>query len=144
MAPIGPGFTVGAIFAFENNTPVRGCDGWPWRGWRQHSMRPAQSRRAHVKRRRAQLLNASKSRRRRSCSHPSAARPSTAGWRKTVARLGLLPGGDGRSGSMLSFATETQRNWICASMEKFNPVSCRTSYSVPAGASADVAELEVQ
>jgi hypothetical protein len=27
MAPIGPGFTVGAIFAFENNTPVRGCDG---------------------------------------------------------------------------------------------------------------------
>jgi hypothetical protein len=57
MAPIGPGFTAGAIFAFENNTPVRGC-GWPWRGWRQHSMRPAQSRRAHVKRRRAQLLNA--------------------------------------------------------------------------------------
>ena len=98
MAPIGPGFTVGAIFAFENNTPVRGCDGWPRRGRRQHSMRPAQSRRAHVKRRRAQLLNASKSRRRRSCSHPSAARPSTAGWRKTVARLGLLPGGDGRSG----------------------------------------------
>ena len=25
MAPIGPGFTVGAIFAFENNTSVRGC-----------------------------------------------------------------------------------------------------------------------
>ena len=50
MAPIGPGFAVGAIFAFENNTPVRVCGGWPWRGQRQHSMRPAQSGRAHVKR----------------------------------------------------------------------------------------------
>jgi hypothetical protein len=32
MAPIGPGFTVGAIFAFEKNTPVRVCGGWPGGG----------------------------------------------------------------------------------------------------------------
>jgi hypothetical protein len=96
MAPIGPGFTVGAIFAFEKNTPVRVCGGWPGGGG-QHSMRPVQSRRAHVKRRRAQLLNASRSPRRRSCSRPSAARASTAGWRKMVARLGVLPEGDGRT-----------------------------------------------
>ena len=62
--------------------------------------------------------------------------------RKVVARLGLYRGAMGGHGSMLSPATETQRNWICASMEKFNPVSRRTTYSVPAGASADVAELE--
>jgi hypothetical protein len=97
MAPIGPGFTVGAIFVFEKNTPVRVCGGWPWRGWRQHSLRPVQSRRAHAKRRRAQLLNASRSRRRRSCSRASAARPSTAGWRKMAAGLGVLPEGDRRT-----------------------------------------------
>jgi hypothetical protein len=96
MAPIGPGFAVGAIFAFENNTLSEfAAAGRGGLAAALYATGPEWKSACEA--RRAQLLNSSESSRRRSRSHPSAARPSTAGWRKTVARLGLLPEGDGRS-----------------------------------------------
>ena len=54
MAPIGPGFTVGAIFVLEKNTLSEFAAGG--RGGLAAALYgPAQSRRAHAKRRRAEL-----------------------------------------------------------------------------------------